>query len=202
VTDTFFQRLATGGVATAGMHWHSPLDIENLTLNEGTGNDTLNLFGTLMGVNSIVNENTGADRANVFATAGMTSIFGEAGSDFFVVANGVNSLSSIIGDLTLSGGDGADTIVLGGFDPAETSLATVTLDAVWDPAKGATGLKPALTALRRAAETRGASLPSESAAFARRKGRCTARRAVAARDSIAGRRHDEAVAPDRHRFGD
>ena len=31
-------------------------------------------------------------------------------------------------------------------------FSTVTLDAVWDPAKGAAGLRPALTALRRAAE--------------------------------------------------
>src|SRR6185436_14779579 len=31
-------------------------------------------------------------------------------------------------------------------------FSTVTLDAVWDPAKGTTGLRPALTALRRAAE--------------------------------------------------
>ncbi len=31
-------------------------------------------------------------------------------------------------------------------------FSTVTLDAVWDPAKGASGLRPALTALRRAAE--------------------------------------------------
>jgi glutamate synthase domain-containing protein 2/glutamate synthase domain-containing protein 1/glutamate synthase domain-containing protein 3 len=31
-------------------------------------------------------------------------------------------------------------------------FSTVTLDAVWDPAKGVAGLKPALTALRRAAE--------------------------------------------------
>jgi Ca2+-binding RTX toxin-like protein len=100
---------------------------EAMTLDLGQGRDVLNADGTLIGTTTI-NGSGGGDRVMVETTGGTTRVNGQGGDDWLLV-NALPTLpdpvNRITGPLTLDGGAGNDTTVIGLFGEGDTTIAAI-----------------------------------------------------------------------------
>src|SRR3954452_23659805 len=97
---------------------------ESLTAGLGSGADVLDVVGTHAGTTTI-NAGAGDDRVFVDTTGGTTSVNGLDGRDILVVNALQATGNGLTGTLTLDGGRGADTSIVGLFGSGDSTVAVV-----------------------------------------------------------------------------
>ena len=108
------------GAMTDGLITYSAF--ETFTAGLGSGADVLDVVGTIAGTTT-VNAGPGDDSVFVDSTGGATNVNGEAGRDLLVVNALQRTGNGFGGTLSLDGGAGADTTIVGLFGSGDSTVA-------------------------------------------------------------------------------
>jgi Ca2+-binding RTX toxin-like protein len=132
--DTTDNSLTLTATTLAGVGMTGVIDygtVEQLDVDMGSGNDTVDIQSTAAGVVTNLNTNAGDDSVNVKATAAtsQTNIDGSTGNDRITISSNApdtnGTVNDIFGGIDVNGGDGINSLTVS--DEANTLAKTTTI---------------------------------------------------------------------------